>query len=268
MGRSAKAAKQQKQAKQAATRSSKSGKGGDDAADAMSQMSLDSGASAAATFPSTAQTNMSIMEEQPTTEDQLNAHIARTCTGVLASIPSSRDTKIEHFSLQYYGRKLIENTTIELTVGRRYGLLGQNGSGKSTFLKALAAREAPIPEHIDVFLLNEEYPKSDLSALEAVILEARKELKRLEDLLDHLMETEGGESTLLDDIYERIDSMDAATFESRAASILHGLGFDKEYMTRKTKDLSGGWRMRVSLARALFVRPTLVSFFLSFRKLS
>ena len=70
--------------------------------------------------------------------------------------------------------------------------------------------------------------------------------------------SEDPESPLLDDLYERIDSLDASTFESRAGSILHGLGFTVEQMQKKTKDLSGGWRMRVALARALFVRPTLL----------
>ena len=73
-----------------------------------------------------------------------------------------------------------------------------------------------------------------------------------------LIETEGGDSPIIDDIYERMDLMDPATFESRAASILFGLGFDQEMMKRQTKDMSGGWRMRVALARALFVKPTLL----------
>ena len=70
--------------------------------------------------------------------------------------------------------------------------------------------------------------------------------------------SEDPESQLLDDICERIDEMDASTFESRAASILNGLGFSDQRMKFMTKDLSGGWRMRVALARALFVKPTLL----------
>jgi len=74
----------------------------------------------------------------------------RTSTGVLTSQPLSRDIKIESFSLSFHGRELISNTDIDLNFGRRYGLIGANGSGKSTFLECLAAREVPIPEHIDV----------------------------------------------------------------------------------------------------------------------
>ncbi|KAH9270814.1 hypothetical protein BASA83_006965 [Batrachochytrium salamandrivorans] len=181
----------------------------------------------------------------------------RSSTGVLTSEKSSRDIKIELYSLTFFSQNLINETTIELNFGRRYGLIGPNGSGKSTFLQSLFAREAPIPEHIDVYLLNSEYPPTELTALQAVIDDAEKELKRLEQLMEDIM-SEDPESPLLDDICERIDEMDSSTFEVRAASILNGLGFTDARMKYATKDLSGGWRMRVALARALFVKPTLL----------
>ncbi|KND03996.1 ATP-binding cassette family ATPase ARB1 [Spizellomyces punctatus DAOM BR117] len=181
----------------------------------------------------------------------------RVSSGVLTSQKDSRDVKIESYSLSFFSQVLINETTIELNFGRRYALIGPNGSGKSTFLQSLAAREAPIPEHIDIYLLNAEYPPTEMTALKAVIDDAEQELKRLEKQMEDLL-TEDPESPLLDDIYERIDSMDASTFESRAASILHGLGFDEKRMKVATKDLSGGWRMRVALARALFVKPTML----------
>ncbi|KAJ3036999.1 hypothetical protein HDV00_002131 [Rhizophlyctis rosea] len=181
----------------------------------------------------------------------------RSATGVLTSEKNSRDIKIELYSLTFFSQNLINESTIELNFGRRYGLIGANGSGKSTFLKSLADREAPIPEHIDIYLLNSEYPPTEMSALKAVIADAEAELKRLEEQMEKIME-EDPESPLLEDIYERIDAMDASTFESRAASILNGLGFSDERMQYATKDLSGGWRMRVALARALFVKPTLM----------
>ncbi len=56
----------------------------------------------------------------------------------------------------------------------------------------------------------------------------------------------------------RLDKLDASTTEMRAAKILHGLGFDKEMQAKKTRDFSGGWRMRIALARALFVDPSLL----------
>lgn len=66
----------------------------------------------------------------------------------------------------------------------------------------------------------------------------------------------GGEA--LERVYERLDALDAATAEKRAAEILHGLGFDKQMQAKKTRDFSGGWRMRIALARALFMNPTVL----------
>ena len=65
----------------------------------------------------------------------------RFATGVLISQPTARDVKIGNFSLMAYGKELIKDTTIELTIGRRYGLVGPNGCGKTAFMKCLAKRE-------------------------------------------------------------------------------------------------------------------------------
>lgn len=101
----------------------------------------------------------------------------RNATGVLTSHPDSKDIKIESFSLTFYSQVLIQETNIELNFGRRYGLIGANGSGKSTFLQCLANREVPIPEHMDIHLLNGEYPPTEMTAVEAVIHDAQKELE-------------------------------------------------------------------------------------------
>jgi ATP-binding cassette subfamily F protein 2 len=182
----------------------------------------------------------------------------RVVTGVLESLPASRDVKLSSVSLLFHGKVLIQDSTLELNYGRRYGLLGENGCGKSTLLKSIAAREFPIPEHIDIYLLNEPAEATEWSALEYVVREAEHELKRLEDLVEDIIVKEGPEDPTLDGIYEKIDSMDPSTFESRAAIILTGLGFNSVTIKKKTKDMSGGWRMRVALAKALFVKPTLL----------
>jgi ATP-binding cassette subfamily F protein 2 len=182
----------------------------------------------------------------------------RVTTGVLSSLKASRDVKITSVSLVFHGRVLIQDGTLELTYGRRYGLLGENGCGKSTFLKALDKREFPIPEFIDIYLLNEGAPPSDLGALEWVVTEAENEMERLDKEAEEILETDGPESPLLMDLYERMEQMDPSTFEVRASIILTGLGFNKTTIKKKTKDMSGGWRMRVALAKALFVKPSLL----------
>ena len=62
----------------------------------------------------------------------------------------------------------------------------------------------------------------------------------------------------MDRIYERLEALDASTAEKRAAEILYGLGFNKQMQAKKTRDFSGGWRMRIALARALFMNPTIL----------
>ncbi|SCW02912.1 LAFE_0F17018g1_1 [Lachancea fermentati] len=182
----------------------------------------------------------------------------RVVTGVLDSLETSRDVKFSSVSLLFHGKVLIQDSVLELNYGRHYGLLGENGCGKSTFLKALATREYPIPENIDVYLLDEPAEPSELSALDYVVTEAQNELKRLEDQVEKIILEDGPESELLEPLYERMDSMDPNTFESRAAVILIGLGFNSQTILKKTKDMSGGWKMRVALAKALFVKPTLL----------
>ncbi|CAG8450161.1 12740_t:CDS:10 [Ambispora leptoticha] len=178
----------------------------------------------------------SSVENLSTTLDALKLSSERTATGVLGTQLRSRDIKIE-----------------------QYGLVGANGSGKSTFLQSLAAREVPIPEHIDIYLLNQEAEPTDLNATEYVIQAARDEVVRLEkEVEDLLAEEDGADDPRLEDLYDRISALDESTFESRASTLLYGLGFAKDMMRKKTKDMSGGWRMRVALAKALFIRPTLL----------
>lgn len=59
-------------------------------------------------------------------------------------------------------------------------------------------------------------------------------------------------------VYERLEEMDASSAEMRASKILVGLGFTPEKQQKKTREFSGGWRMRIALARALFLQPTLL----------
>ncbi|KAK1756974.1 P-loop containing nucleoside triphosphate hydrolase protein [Echria macrotheca] len=200
------------------------------------------------------------MDEVKRLAEQMDKHglSDRVTTGVLASTPTSKDVKITSTSLVFHGRVLITDSTLELTMGRRYGLLGENGCGKSTLLKAIAKREYPIPAHIDIYLLNEGAPPTDLGALEWVLKEAENEMERLDKLAEKILEEDGPESQVLMDLYDHMEKMDPSTFSTRASQILTGLGFNKVTINKKTKDMSGGWRMRVALAKALFVKPTLL----------
>jgi ATP-binding cassette subfamily F protein 2 len=144
------------------------------------------------------------MDEVKRLADQMDKHglSDRVTTGVLSSLKQSRDVKITSVSLVFHGRVLISDTTLELTYGRRYGLLGENGCGKSTLLKAIDKREYPIPDHVDIYLLNEGAPPSDLGALEWVVREAENEMERLDKQAEQILEEDGPESPLLMDLYE------------------------------------------------------------------
>ncbi|XP_066352329.1 ABC transporter F family member 1-like [Miscanthus floridulus] len=181
----------------------------------------------------------------------------RTCTGVLASHPLSRDIHIESLSLTFHGHDLIVDSELELNYGRRYGLLGLNGCGKSTLLTAIGCRELPIPEHMDIYHLTHEIEASDMSALQAVV-SCDEERVKLEKEVEILAAQDDGGGDALDRVYERLEAIDASTAEKRAAEILYGLGFNKQMQAKKTRDFSGGWRMRIALARALFMNPTIL----------
>jgi ATP-binding cassette, subfamily F, member 2 len=190
----------------------------------------------------------------------------RVATGILSSEPRARDIKISQFSLSFHGIPLIDDTNIELNHGARYGLVGRNGCGKSTFLKCMAAREVPIPEIFDVYLLTGEAEPSDKTALNYVIDSANDEIAKIDHMIEHIMVTEGPESESLHPLYDRQEELDPSTFEARASTILVGLGFKAtenlaeggSHIHKQTKDMSGGWRMRVALAKALFLAPSIL----------
>jgi len=176
---------------------------------------------------------------------------------------NARDINVDGVTVTFHGKPLIEDTSLVINYGNRYGFIGSNGSGKSTVMKAIAARAIPIPEAIDIYFLDSEYPaRDDITALEAV-MESNNEIEHLEkkaDALNHAMadadEEEQAEiQASLESIYDRLDELDASKAQARATSILHGLGFTLTMQGMKTREFSGGWRMRIALARALFIAP-------------
>ncbi|ETS62487.1 hypothetical protein PaG_03114 [Moesziomyces aphidis] len=182
----------------------------------------------------------------------------RNASGVLTSDKQSRDIHIDNFTMSFHGRLLIDTATINLNYGQRYGLLGDNGSGKTTFLAALAGRDVEIPEHIDIHLVSGEAEPSEVNAVDYIVASAKEKVAKLEKEIEDLSVADEIDEVTLELKYEELEELDPSTFETKAGMILHGLGFSPEMMKKPTKDMSGGWRMRVTLAKALFIKPHLL----------
>jgi ATP-binding cassette subfamily F protein 2 len=178
-----------------------------------------------------------------------------TAAGVLDSQELSRDLKISSFSVALDGNNLLLDTTLSLNNGRRYGLIGANGSGKSTVMKSIGRRFVPIPDFMDIYHLDREVPASELTALECVIGNLKEEAEAIEDKLNDMLASDDPDDEAISSYYEKLEEMDLESAPRRAGKILHGLGFTKQMQEKQSKDFSGGWRMRIALARALFVKP-------------
>ncbi|KAL4599871.1 hypothetical protein ACB092_11G158700 [Castanea dentata] len=154
-----------------------------------------------------------------------------------------KDVIIDDLSVSVRGKEFLKNTSVKISHGKRYGFVGTNGMGKSTLLKLLAWRKIPVPKNIDLLLVEQEVVGDDRTALEAVVL-ANEELARLQKELAEL--------------YEKLRILGSDAAEAQASKILAGLGFTEEMQGHPTWSFSVGWRMRISLAMALFVQPTLL----------
>uniref|UniRef100_A0A1A7WP09 ATP-binding cassette sub-family F member 1 n=1 Tax=Iconisemion striatum TaxID=60296 RepID=A0A1A7WP09_9TELE len=176
-------------------------------------------------------------------------------------LENASDIKLERFSISAHGKELFVNADLLIVAGRRYGLVGPNGKGKTTLLKHIANRALSIPTNIDVLLCEQEVVADDTPAVQAVLKADTRRLKLLEEEKQLQARLEKGEDSVserLEKVYEELRAIGAAAAEAKARRILAGLSFTPEMQNRPTKRFSGGWRMRVSLARALFLEPTLL----------
>jgi len=176
----------------------------------------------------------------------------------------TKDLIIENFDIHYGSKCILMNADLSLSFGRRYGLIGKNGIGKSTLLRAIAWRELKYPEHLTVFNVEQEIQGDDTPAIQSVLecdkvrTELIKEEKEILRKLESKSDDESKLAVRLKEVYQKLEEIESETAETRASTILSGLGFSQDEQKLPTKSFSGGWRMRLSLAQALFSRPNIL----------
>ena len=165
---------------------------------------------------------------------------------------------INDLTFRIDGKLILEAATAAIPTGHKVGLVGRNGTGKTTLLKLITGDLAPDDGGISTSKgarlghVAQEAPGGDASLIEWV-LEADTERARL--LAEAETATDGHR---IAEIQERLFDIDAHSAPARAAQILSGLGFDEEAQNRSCREYSGGWRMRVALAAILFLEPEIL----------
>ena len=180
--------------------------------------------------------------------------------GALTQLETAVDIKIEKFSIAAKGKDLFRDASLMIAAGRRYGLVGPNGHGKTTLLRHIGSRSLQIPPNIDALICEQEVVADERSALETVLSSDEKRTSLLDECKDLEAQQENGKDVTerLNEVYDELRAIGADQAEPKARRLLAGLGFSREMQERATNKFSGGWRMRVSLARALFIEPTLL----------
>jgi ATP-binding cassette subfamily F protein 3 len=165
---------------------------------------------------------------------------------------------INDLTYRIAGRVLFEGASATIPPGHRVGMVGRNGTGKSTLLKLIMGELQPdggeirIPPRARIACVAQEAPGGTITPLDAVLA---ADVERASLLAE--AET-ASDPTRIADIQTRLADLGAHAAPARAATILHGLGFDTAAQGRPLSSFSGGWRMRVALAAVLFAEPDLL----------
>ncbi|MGB1027586.1 MAG: ABC-F family ATP-binding cassette domain-containing protein, partial [Rhodospirillaceae bacterium] len=165
------------------------------------------------------------------------------------------------------GRTLIDGADAHIPAGSRVGLVGRNGTGKTTLFKLILGDIAPdggevvLRPRAKVGTVAQEAPAGDIPLLDCVLAADPERTSLLDDLavLEADPDAHGSDGAIrMAEIHERLEAIGAHAAPARAATILAGLGFAAESHDRPVGEWSGGWRMRVALAAALFAQPDLL----------
>jgi ATP-binding cassette subfamily F protein 3 len=164
---------------------------------------------------------------------------------------------LSDITLRRGSQKLLSDVSISLHPGYKVGLTGANGTGKSSLFAMIRGElgqdegELSIPPNWVMAHVAQETPSTTISALDYV-------LQGDEEFVALHKELETAEGEHLGNLHGQLDAIDGYTTESRAATLLHGLGFSQEQINNPVDSFSGGWRMRLNLAQALMCRSDLL----------
>jgi len=165
--------------------------------------------------------------------------------------------QIDSLVFNGWGRRFFDSASVTLPIGAKVGLVGRNGVGKSTLFRLITGDLIPdggeilLPKAARIGSVDQEHPATPVSLLDTILA---ADVER--EALNAQLETAAPEQ--LAEIYQRLIEIDADSAPARAAEILSGLGFATADLERPMAEFSGGWRMRVALAAALFAQPDLL----------
>ena len=168
---------------------------------------------------------------------------------------------LKDISLRRGSKLLFESATFRIDAGQRLGLVGANGCGKSSLFAMLRGELDPdggdieLNPRMQIAHVAQLSPSGTRSAVDYV-QDGDAELRRTQGELAEAEKSD--DSSRTHQLYERLDAIDGFSAESRAARLLHGLGFSQADCSRPVGEFSGGWRMRLNLAQALMCRSDLL----------
>ncbi|MBI0068010.1 MULTISPECIES: ATP-binding cassette domain-containing protein [unclassified Snodgrassella] len=169
--------------------------------------------------------------------------------------------EIKNLSLQRGNKQLLNNASLTIYPGQRIGLIGKNGTGKSSLFALIEDKishdsgDIRLPKHWQLATVKQETPALDIPALDYV-LQGDSELQQLQQLLQQAEDEDDGFKQA--EYHARLDEIGAYSAPARAAKLLNGLGFSQQEQQQPVKSFSGGWRMRLNLAQALMCRTDLL----------
>jgi ATP-binding cassette subfamily F protein 3 len=175
---------------------------------------------------------------------------------------------VKDVTLHFGDRTLLDNVNFAIRMGEKVALIGRNGSGKSTLLKMIAGMQAPDSGTIDrpaslAYLRQEISLDPHLTVMEAAysafdrVKEINHDIEHITSLLQHSQEDDEimHLSQRISELYGELDHLGAGTIEGDIEKVLKGLGFEETTFHTQISKLSGGWQMRVELAKLLLSRP-------------